>query len=99
MPAITAHGVMRLNPQAMKMIEDALYPLIRKGCRIGKLKMHVSQDSKLATESTISTRFGPLRIKVNCYVPKGMAYIIEDRCKGFSWVRKNPKTEKKAAHA
>lgn len=76
-------------PKALNMINDALKPIIRSGRKIERMQMNVCPTSDISEHLIIQTEYGDLRINPNCYVPKGMAYIIEDSgCKGggFAWV-------------
>ncbi|MUG68657.1 hypothetical protein GNP94_22050 [Paenibacillus campinasensis] len=80
-----------LVPKAEQMIHDALAPLIHKGCTIERLKIVVASDAPLAQHKTIPTRFGMLRVEINNYARRGLAYIEEDPGRvgrGFAWVCK-----------
>lgn len=80
-----------LIPKAAQMVDDALSPLIRKGCRIENLKLVVCPSAPISQNQSIDTRFGALRVEPGMYVPKGVAYLIEDPLRkgfGFAWVSK-----------
>lgn len=79
-----------LHPKAEHLINTALHPLIKSGCHIADLDLHVSFNSQLSTQDSVITPYGYLGIKVSEYIPKGYAYIIN---KGgtqgaFEWVMK-----------
>lgn len=78
-----------MNPKAVQMIETALGPLIRKGCRIERLKLVVCPHAPIAQHTKINTRYGQLRVEPDNYVRKGLSYMIEDpgrKGRGFAWV-------------
>lgn len=80
-----------LKPKAQEMIYNALVPLICKGCKIENLKLVVCPSAPISQNQTIDTRFGVLRVEPGIYVPKGVAYVIEDPLRkgfGFAWVSK-----------
>ncbi|AZS17406.1 hypothetical protein [Paenibacillus lutimineralis] len=77
-----------MNARALQLIEGALAPLIRKGCRIERIKMFVSEDAPLAANQSVRTRFGELKISINEYASRGTAYLLEEKYKGFAWVVK-----------
>ncbi|MGF6356145.1 hypothetical protein ABIE27_004060 [Paenibacillus sp. 4624] len=81
--------MIRISDKAQMMIENALYRVIRYGSRIKHLKMVVSPSSPLGVTKEIQTKFGPLRIESDPFVPLGKSYIIEDpwrKRRGFAWV-------------
>jgi hypothetical protein len=78
-----------ISSKAQAMIEYALSPLIRKGCRIERLAMNVCPDSPIAQMDKVRTKYGQLRIVPNIFLPLGKTYIIEDpwrKRRGFAWV-------------
>ncbi|MEC0370866.1 hypothetical protein [Paenibacillus chibensis] len=78
-----------MNPKAVQMIESALGPLIRSGCRIERIQLVVCPGAEIATHQSVRTRFGDIRIKPDGYVKKGLSYLIEDpgrKGRGFAWV-------------
>lgn len=78
-----------MNPKAVQMIENALDPLIRSGCRIERLNLVVCPAAEIAQHQTVRTRYGQIRVKPDGFVRKGLAYIIEDpgrKGRGFAWV-------------
>lgn len=80
-----------LKPKAQEMIYNALAPLICNGCKIENLKLVVCPSAPISQNQTIDTRFGVLRVEPGIYVPKGVAYVIEDPLRkgfGFAWVSK-----------
>lgn len=83
-----------MNPRALKMIEDALEPLIRKGRKIERIQLYVCPDSPIAMFQQIQTRFGVLRVKPDDMTTKGLAFLLEDpgmRNRGFAWVSRRKK--------
>ncbi|AYB41782.1 hypothetical protein [Paenibacillus lautus] len=80
-----------LIPKAAQMVDDALRQVIQKGSRIENLKLVVCPSAPISQNQTIETRFGVLRVEPGMYVPKKVAYIIEDPLRkgfGFAWVSK-----------
>lgn len=80
-----------LIPKAAQMVDDALRRVIQKGSKLENLKLMVCPSAPISQNQTIETRFGVLRIEPGMYVPKGVAYIIEDPLRkgfGFAWVSK-----------
>lgn len=78
-----------MNPRALEMIEIALNPLIRSGCRIERVKLVVCPGSQIAGHKIIQTRYGSLRVEPYDMVGLGLAYLIEDpgrKGRGFAWV-------------
>ncbi|MDR9857852.1 hypothetical protein RJP21_30115 [Paenibacillus sp. VCA1] len=78
-----------MNPKAVQMIENALDPLIRSGCRIERLNLVVCPAAEIAQHQTVRTRYGQIRVKPDGFVRKGLSYIIEDpgrKGRGFAWV-------------
>lgn len=81
--------MIKISSKAQAIIEHALNPLIRKGCRIERLAMIVCPDSPIAQMNTVHTKYGLLRIEPNIFLPLGKSYIIEDpwrKRRGFAWV-------------
>ncbi|WP_348622628.1 hypothetical protein [Paenibacillus polymyxa] len=72
--------------KALRLIDQALIPLIKSGCQIDKIKIVVAADAVIAEHRTIHTSIGELRVEPTGLVPKGCAYLIEDAMKGFAWV-------------
>ncbi|MEC0107249.1 hypothetical protein P4H27_09905 [Paenibacillus taichungensis] len=81
--------MIEISSKAQAMIEHALNPLIRKGCRIERLAMNVCPNSPIAQMDKVHTKYGSLRIEANNFLPLGKSYIIEDswrKTRGFTWV-------------
>lgn len=77
---------MAISPKAIQLIDRALNPLIQSGCRIDKIKMVVAAGTEIAGHDCIQTDSGVLRVEPNNLVPRGRAYLIEERYRGFAWV-------------
>ncbi|MGG1673302.1 hypothetical protein ACIFOE_22225 [Paenibacillus sp. NRS-1783] len=78
-----------ISHKAQGLVELALGPLIQSGAPIERLALIVSQKSEIVQHQSMETQFGTLRIEPGIYVPKGLAYIIEDpgrRGRVFAWV-------------
>jgi len=78
---------MAISPNVVKLIDQKLAPLIRTGCRINHIKMVVAEGTELVEQGLIQTSYGVLRVVPGYRMPPGRAYLIEDRYKGFAWVR------------
>ncbi|MEY8748597.1 hypothetical protein AB9M62_57090 [Bacillales bacterium AN1005] len=78
---------MAINPDVIKLINRTLTPLIDSGCRIDKIKMVVAADTELVEQGSVQTWYGNLRVVPGQRVPVGRAYLIEERYRGFAWVR------------
>ncbi|QDA30236.1 hypothetical protein [Paenibacillus polymyxa] len=72
--------------KALRLIDQALIPLIKSGCQIDKIKIVVAENADIAEHKAIHTSAGELRVEPSGLVPKGYAYLIEDAMKGFAWV-------------
>ncbi|MBU5670272.1 hypothetical protein [Paenibacillus brevis] len=82
-----------MNPRALKMIEAALHPLIKKGRRVERIKLVVSSDAPISTLPFVQTRFGSVRVAPDGLVRKGLAYLMEEPGlpgRGFAWVFQAP---------
>ena len=88
-----------MNDKALKMIHDALRPLMRTGSKIeiNRMKLMVCPTSRMAELEYIDTAYGRLRIAPGEYIPKGVSYLMEDpgrAGRAFAWVsRKEPITQ------
>lgn len=78
---------MAISPKVIQLIDQKLAPLIRTGCHIDQIKMVCATGTELVKQGSVETSIGPLRVESSNFVPKGRAYLIEDRYKGFTWVR------------
>lgn len=86
-----------MNPKALKMIEDALFPLIRNGRKIERIRLFVCPSSPISEEHWILTRYGKLRVHPDDMTKKGLAFLLEEpgRCgRGFAWVSRPDKEDK-----
>ncbi|WP_341347087.1 hypothetical protein [Paenibacillus sp. FSL H3-0469] len=82
-----------IHPGAMDMINRAIRPLLSpsKGCSIDRLKICVNPQADIAEYESIQTSFGALRVSINPYVTKGVAYVVEEPGRGeiaFAWVNR-----------
>ncbi|WP_269054565.1 hypothetical protein [Paenibacillus tundrae] len=71
----------------IQLVEQKLAPLIRTGCRIDQIKMVCAAGTELVKEGTVQTGYGILRVEPSNFMPQGKSYLIEDRYRGFTWVR------------
>lgn len=78
---------MAISPKAIRLIDRALAPLIKSGCDIDKIKMVAAAGTELVAQGSVETEFGKLRVEAGIRIPRGRAYLIEDRYQGFTWVR------------
>lgn len=86
---------MAISPKVIQLIDQKLAPLIRTGCRIDKIKMVCAAGTELVKEGAFETGFGKLRVEPSNLVPQGKSYLIEDRYRGFTWVRSSKDKERK----
>nr|WP_186323042.1 hypothetical protein [Paenibacillus xylanexedens] len=87
---------MAISPKVIQLIDQKLAPLINDGCRIDQIKMVCAAGTEMAVTGSVETGFGKLRIEPSNFIPKGKSYLIEDRYRGFIWVRSsNDKKERK----
>lgn len=49
----------------------------------------------MAVIGSVETGFGKLRVEPSNFVPRGKSYPIEDRYRGFTWVRSSKDKERK----
>lgn len=81
-----------ISSKAQTHINRILEKLIHKGCKIEKLRLHISSNSELSELSSISTHFGKLAITINHHARKGTAYIQSfPGYEGFEWVSRTTK--------
>lgn len=78
---------MAISPKVIQLIEQKLKILIHQGCEIDRIKMVCAIGTEIAKASSIQTNEGSLRIAPSHYIPKGRAYLIEEKCRGFTWIR------------
>lgn len=78
---------MVISPKVIQLIDQKLAPLIRTGCRIDQIKMVCASGTEMAAAGWVETGFGKLRIEPSNFMPKGRSYLIDERCRGFTWVR------------
>ncbi|WP_426332667.1 hypothetical protein ACN9MH_15250 [Paenibacillus silvae] len=78
---------MAISQKVIQLIDQKLAPLIRAGCHIDQIKMVCAAGTEMAVIGSVETKAGVLRIEPSNFVPKGRAYLIENRYKGFTWVR------------
>lgn len=76
-----------ITPQVIQLIELKIEPLIRTGCRVDQIKMVCAAGTELVKEGLVETGFGKLRVESSNFVPQGKSYLIDDRYRGFTWVR------------
>lgn len=86
---------MAISPKVIKLIDQALYPLIQSGCRIDKIRMVCAAGTELVEQGSVQTGFGMLRVEPSNFMPRGKSYLIEDRYRGFTWVRSSKDKERK----
>ncbi|WP_433581286.1 hypothetical protein [Paenibacillus amylolyticus] len=86
---------MAISPEVILLINQKLAPLIRTGCRIDQIKMVCAAGTELVKEGSVETGFGKLRVEPSNFVPQGKSYLIEDRYRGFTWVRSSKDKERK----
>ncbi|MNK79712.1 hypothetical protein D3C87_993880 [compost metagenome] len=90
-----------MNPRALQMIEEALGPMIRSGCRIERIKLVVCPTSLIASFEVIRTKFGDVKVEPDDLVRKGLSFLMEDpgrKGRGFVWVSGyTPDVQKKQA--
>ncbi|OPG98969.1 hypothetical protein B2I21_07375 [Chryseobacterium mucoviscidosis] len=85
-----------IHPKAIVLIDRALRPLLESGSRIEDVQLFVSANADIAAYEMIQTGLGKLRVKPECLVPKGVAYLMEDpvrRNRGFAWVNRTNKSK------
>lgn len=78
---------MAISPKVIQLIDQKLAPLIRRGCRIHQIKMVCAAGTEMATIGSVETGFGKLRVEPSNFMPQGRSYLIEDKYRGFTWVR------------
>lgn len=87
-------SVSPIHPRAVSMINDAIRPLLYKGCKIESLQLYVCYQSEIAQHETIETAYGALRVQPSYYISKGFSYVQGG--KWFSWVTIIQAKERKA---
>jgi len=91
-----------INLRALRMIEEALVPILRSRKDIRNMNLVVSFDSELANAVNIDTRYGALVIRTSPTLGRGYAYLIERPLtrggQSFAWVAK-PKVAAKEKRA
>ncbi|ASA25408.1 hypothetical protein B9T62_34550 [Paenibacillus donghaensis] len=85
-----------IHPRAIDLINQAIRPLLYRGCRIAELHLYVCYQSEIAQHDAIETAFGKLHVRPSYYIPKGYSYIREYPGKAFSWVTIRQPKESKA---
>ncbi|RAW18474.1 hypothetical protein DC345_04920 [Paenibacillus taichungensis] len=78
---------MAISPKVIQLIEQKLAPLIGRGCRIDQIKMVCAAGTELVQQGSVQTGYGILRVEPSNFMPLGRSYLIEDRYRGFIWVR------------
>ncbi|WP_339299107.1 hypothetical protein MKY92_03130 [Paenibacillus sp. FSL R5-0623] len=86
---------MAISTEVIWLIDQKLATLIRSGCRIDQIKMVCAAGTELVKQGSVETGFGKLRIEPSNFVPQGKSYLIEDRYRGFTWVRSSKDKERK----
>ncbi|WP_411734910.1 hypothetical protein [Paenibacillus sp. M2] len=86
---------MAISPKVIKLIDHKLAPLIDNGCRIDQIKMVCAAGTELVEQGSVQTGFGKLRVEPSNFVPQGRSYLIEERYRGFTWVRNSKDKERK----
>ncbi|CAM4177939.1 hypothetical protein [Paenibacillus xylanexedens] len=86
---------MVISPKVIQLIDHKLAPLIEDGCRIDQIKMVCAAGTELVQQGSVETGFGKLRVEPSNFVPQGKSYLIEDRYRGFTWVRNSKDKERK----
>lgn len=88
--------------RANKLINTELARIIKNGCPLENLKLHISPHSPLASQSIMESAYGNLKLHVSHYIPKGIAYIINNPGQvpgGFAFVSSNVKKREMEAAA
>jgi hypothetical protein len=81
---------------ALKMIHEALGPIIAAGRSIDRIKLMVCPSSQMAEYRFIDLDYGRLWVVANQNLPKGYSYLIEDpgkKGRGFAWVSQRKVTQ------
>ncbi|MDQ0719780.1 hypothetical protein QF049_001041 [Paenibacillus sp. W4I10] len=78
---------MAISPKVIQLIDRALNPLIQSGCQIDQIKMVCAAGMELVEQGSVQTGFGTLRVEPSNFMPRGRSYLIENRYRGFTWVR------------
>ncbi|WP_139331823.1 hypothetical protein [Paenibacillus amylolyticus] len=86
---------MAISAEVIRLIDQKLATLIRSGCRIDQIKMVCAAGTELVKQGSVETGFGKLRVEPSNFVPQGKSYLIEDRYRGFTWVRSSKDKERK----
>ncbi|WP_405131133.1 hypothetical protein MHB43_01090 [Paenibacillus sp. FSL H8-0317] len=86
---------MAISTEVIRLIDQKLATLIRSGCRIDQIKMVCAAGTELVKQGSVETGFGKLRVEPSNFVPQGKSYLIEERYRGFTWVRNSKDKERK----